>query len=86
VGRNVLGNPGDVPVVRPFGDWLDREHIMVARGGSGHVCVSLPSRAPDVSGCADEDQRAKETRDASRLVVTGNLQEKLKSRLAELVQ
>src|SRR5262249_35973221 len=32
VGRNVLGNAGDVPVVRPFGDWLDRGHIMVARG------------------------------------------------------
>lgn len=85
LGRNLLGDPGDVPVVRPFGDWLDREHIMVARGGSGHVCVSLPGRAPDAS-CGDEDQRAREARDVSRLVVTSNLQEKLKARLAELVQ
>ena len=86
MGRNILGHPDDPPVVRPFGDWLDREHIMVARGGSGHVCVSLPSRVPDASGCGDEDRRAKEARDVSRLVITSNLQEKLKSRLAELVQ
>ena len=86
MGRNILGDPDDAPVIRPFGDWLDREHIMVARGASGHVCVSLQSRMPDPSGCTSEDQRATEGRDVSRLVVTSNLQEKLKSRLAELVQ
>src|SRR5262249_3059512 len=26
IGRNLLGSPGDPPLVRPYGDWLDSHH------------------------------------------------------------
>src|SRR6185295_16887437 len=38
LGRNLLGQPGDSPIVRPYGDWLDRTHLFISRtaaaGGS----------------------------------------------------
>jgi phosphoglycerol transferase MdoB-like AlkP superfamily enzyme len=86
MGRNLLGHPDDPAVVRPFGDWIDRDHIMVSLGAGGRVCYSLPGRTVEAAGCADEDRRARDARDISREVVTSDLQQKVKARLSELVQ
>jgi phosphoglycerol transferase MdoB-like AlkP superfamily enzyme len=86
VGRNLLGAADDAPIVRPFGDWLNREHLMIARGVNEHACYSIARRQLDAEGCADEDRAAREARDVSRLVVTSDLQQRLRARLKELVQ
>jgi lipoteichoic acid synthase len=86
VGRNLLGAPGDGPIVRPFGDWIDRTHLLIARGVNARSCYALAGRVPDADGCADGDARAREERDISRLVVTSDLQQRIKERLSELVQ
>ena len=85
LGHNLLGAAtADPPIVRPFGDWIDRRHLMFARGVNSHVCYSLPSLVADAS--CDEDLPARQARDASRLIVTDDLQRELGTRLAELVQ
>jgi lipoteichoic acid synthase len=40
VGRNLLGNPGDGPILRPYGDWLDRTHLFISptTADRGVVC------------------------------------------------
>jgi hypothetical protein len=88
VGRNLLGNPADPPVVRPFGDWIDRTHFMVSRGAGGHACYTLATRKleADLDGCADANTRAGEARGVSRLVITDDLQQQLRGRLTERVQ
>jgi lipoteichoic acid synthase len=86
VGRNLLGAPGDSPIVRPFGDWIDRTHLLITRGVNARSCYALPGREPDPGGCTDQDVRARDERDVSRLVVTSNLQQRIRDRLSELVQ
>jgi phosphoglycerol transferase MdoB-like AlkP superfamily enzyme len=48
VGRNLLGDVADVPVLRPYGDWLDRAHLFVNHGTEGHgpVCYATGPRRP----------------------------------------
>jgi len=78
VGRNLLGAPGEVPVVRPYGDWLDERHLFLTRG-VGAECYDVTARAIDpIDRCADADQAARRTREISRLVVIDDLQERVK--------
>jgi lipoteichoic acid synthase len=82
VGRNVLGAPGGPPVVRPYGDWLDDHHLFLAGTAAGRVCVDVAavlSVAP--SACAEADDRARRTREVSRLVIVGDLQQRLRDAL-----
>src|SRR5262249_11152525 len=81
VGRNLLGSPGDGPVPRPYGDWIDNRHLFLARGSSS-TCHDLDRRLVDGPACADGDRAARRERDVSRLVVTSDLQTKLRERMS----
>ena len=78
LGRNLLGAPGDVPVPRPYGDWLDAHHLFVAHAAAP-VCYDLKARAigpPDA--CRATSALARRARDISRLVVVDDLQDRLR--------
>ena len=76
VGRNLLGAPGDVPVPRPYGDWLDGHHVFFAGGGA--VCYGVVHGVAEPSDrCREADALARRTREVSRLVVIDDLQERL---------
>ena len=83
VGRNLLGQPDNPPVVRPYGDWIDDAHLRLDRSaGERGLCYSLSRRTLiDVSECAGGDQAARRTHEISQLMVTGNLQERLRDAL-----
>jgi phosphoglycerol transferase MdoB-like AlkP superfamily enzyme len=76
VGRNLLGGV-DVPVVRPYGDWLDGHRLFLAHGAHAS-CYDLHRRAEVGAGdCADADRSARRARQVSRLVVAEDLQQRL---------
>ena len=78
VGRNLLGAPGDGPVPRPYGDWLDARHLFLARGASP-VCYDVRTRAAaPAADCAAASAAARRARDVSRLVVVDDLQVRLR--------
>ncbi|HJZ71979.1 MAG TPA: LTA synthase family protein [Vicinamibacterales bacterium] len=78
VGRNLLGVPGDGPVPRPYGDWLDARHLLVARGAAA-VCYDLAARAvAPADACRASDAQARRAREISRLVILEDLQERLR--------
>ena len=82
LGRNLLGVDADRPVPRPYGDWLDVRHLFLA-GAADTACYDLARRAAGpASGCAAEDALARRARELSRLIVTEDLQQTLRSRLA----
>jgi lipoteichoic acid synthase len=78
LGRNLLGAPGDAPVPRPYGDWLDAHHLFVAHAAAG-VCYDLKTRATEPpEACRGPQAVARDARDISRLVVIDDLQERLR--------
>jgi phosphoglycerol transferase MdoB-like AlkP superfamily enzyme len=86
MGRNLLGNPGNPPIVRPFGDWIDREHLLISHSDDRRSCYSLAKRAfVDGAECADAETASREARDVSRLVILEDLQQEIRGRLVELV-
>jgi phosphoglycerol transferase MdoB-like AlkP superfamily enzyme len=86
LGRNLLGRPGDLVVVRPYGDWLDAHRLFLAHGPAS-VCYDVVSRAPaSLSDCGAADAASRRVRDLSRLVVVDDLQERLRARLAAAIR
>jgi phosphoglycerol transferase MdoB-like AlkP superfamily enzyme len=80
VGRNLLGGV-DVPVVRPYGDWLDAHRLFLAHGARV-TCYDLDRRAELGTGdCGEADRLARRTRQISRLVVVEDLQQRLLDRM-----
>jgi hypothetical protein len=80
IGRNLLGGV-DVPVVRPYGDWLDAHHLFLAHGAQAS-CYDLHRRAEVGTGdCGDADRSARRARQISRLVVAEDLQQRLMDRM-----
>jgi len=80
VGRNLLAAADDVPVPRPYGDWLDARHLFLARGAGS--CFDLAHGAPRPAvECRSADDAARRERDVSRLVVVDDLQQRLRERL-----
>jgi phosphoglycerol transferase MdoB-like AlkP superfamily enzyme len=80
VGRNLLASL-DGPVVRPYGDWLDADHLFLTRAANA-VCYDLHRRAAvPASGCSQTDRSARAARQVSRLVVTEDLQQRLRDRM-----
>jgi lipoteichoic acid synthase len=81
MGRNLLGSPDDPPIVRPYGDWLDRSHLFMspAAGGRGPACYAVAAgRFENADRCRAAGEIARRTRDISRLVVTADLQQRLR--------
>jgi lipoteichoic acid synthase len=83
LGRNLLGAPDDPPVLRPYGDWIDRAHLMIASGGRDRSCYEVASHAfAGARDCADASAQARTAREVSRLVITEDLQESFRTQLA----
>ena len=79
VGRNLLGQPDDPPVLRPYGDWLDATHLFISQAAGRSACFDVASRATvDAAACRDTDARAREARDVSRLIIAGDLQQQFR--------
>ncbi|HZR26995.1 MAG TPA: LTA synthase family protein, partial [Vicinamibacterales bacterium] len=77
VGRNLLGDPDNPPVVRPYGDWIDAHHLFLARGGES-ICFDRDRRVPAAADrCAAQAEAARRAHDISRLVVTNDLQQRI---------
>jgi phosphoglycerol transferase MdoB-like AlkP superfamily enzyme len=85
LGRNLLGAADIRPVPRPYGDWVDAMHLFRA-GSADAYCYDLGLRTfVAATACADENARARRARDLSRLIVTDDLQQQLRARLAAAV-
>ena len=83
-GRNLLGNPGDLPLLRPYGDWLDRTHLFMSGSSSdrGGACFALSHTAVvSDSACRATNTIARRSREISRLVVVNDLQHRLRDSL-----
>ena len=63
-GRNLLGNPGDLPLPRPYGDWLDRTHLFMSGSSSdrGGACFALSQRRVRERLGVPGDERHRPTR------------------------
>ena len=86
MGRNLLGHPGDPPVVRPFGDWIDSTHVMISHGAAGHACYTLTnSTLADPADCGEANRQARDAHEVSKLVISEDLQEQVRGRLGDLV-
>jgi lipoteichoic acid synthase len=87
-GRNLLGQPDDPPVLRPYGDWLDRSHLFLSRRASDRAstcyAVSTGTFAPE-EACRSAGDLAQRSRDVAHMVVTGDLQQRLRALLAEII-
>jgi phosphoglycerol transferase MdoB-like AlkP superfamily enzyme len=82
VGRNLLARPGDPPVLRPHGGWIDGPHLFFDRGRSSRSCYALTKATfVDDSACRAADASAQRSRDVSRLVVMADLQQRLREAL-----
>jgi phosphoglycerol transferase MdoB-like AlkP superfamily enzyme len=80
-GRNLLGNPGNVPLPRPYGDWLDRTHLFMS-GNRGGACFALSNAAfVSDSACRPANDIVRRSREISRLVVVNDLQQRLRDSL-----
>ena len=79
-GRNLLGQPGDPPVVRPYGDWLDDEHLWISHTADhARACYDVAHGAfTEVGACSQALTAARKARDVSRLVVADDLQQRLR--------
>jgi phosphoglycerol transferase MdoB-like AlkP superfamily enzyme len=83
-GRNLLGNPGDLPLPRPYGDWLDRTHLFMSGSSADRAgaCFALsPAAFVSDSACRATNTIARRSREISRLVIVNDLQDRLKDSL-----
>jgi hypothetical protein len=86
VGRNLLGPLDDSPLPRPYGEWLNRDHLFLHRG-SGPECYNVRRRRSDDSAsCREANAAARREHDLSRMVVADDLQERLRVELAAVVK
>jgi hypothetical protein len=79
----------DPPVLRPYGDWLIRTHLLIVEGApeDSPSCFALPTGTRITPGiCGLENLRARTERDMSRLVVVDDLQANVRTKMAGLVQ
>ena len=83
MGRNLLGQAEDVPMVRPYGDWLDRAHLFISRtpAAGGSQCFTVAGGKAPASDCRSANERAIRTRAVARFVVAEQLQQRLREAL-----
>lgn len=77
VGRNLLGDHGDPPVVGEYGCWRDSTHLFLQGDGSldDGTCVELATMSPVANvECREDYERAFRTEDVSALVLEHDLQ------------
>jgi phosphoglycerol transferase MdoB-like AlkP superfamily enzyme len=80
VGRNLLGNPGNDPVVRPYGNWVDATRFFAVRTSEREAerCFDVPAhREIDIESCAAGRALALQQIEMSRRVVRYDLHEDL---------
>jgi phosphoglycerol transferase MdoB-like AlkP superfamily enzyme len=80
VGRNLLGEPGSGPVVRPLGEWVDEAHLFVSPSPEHPqgVCYELKKgEAVDLAACAEGSAAADLQRAMSATTVAYDLQDRL---------
>ncbi len=85
VGRNLLGEPGPGPVVRPHGGWISRRHLYVSRGPELEQgeCFDLRTFGRvDAEACRSGDEAARLQVEMARRVLLYDLQERLRRDLA----
>ena len=85
VGRNLLGTPGDPPVIGEYGCWRKSELLFLQGDGSlaDGVCIDLPTMTRVASTvCADGYSAAREAVEISSLVLDHDLQGRLHQDLA----
>jgi phosphoglycerol transferase MdoB-like AlkP superfamily enzyme len=78
IGRNLLGTPGDGPVVRRYGDWIDSRHLYLAGQGytSRQACIDLASRSEvPLTACRAAQAEAVAQLEVSNRVLTHGLQQ-----------
>jgi lipoteichoic acid synthase len=77
-GRNLLG-AATGPVIRPYGSWLDRQHLFLLAGGAAGLCYDVgDGHAASADRCQESDVEARRARAMSRLVVVDDLQQRLR--------
>jgi phosphoglycerol transferase MdoB-like AlkP superfamily enzyme len=77
VGRNLLGNHGDRPVVGEYGCWRDSTHLFLQGNGplDDGTCIELATMAPVSRGkCREGYGEAMRTEEVSALVLEHDLQ------------
>ena len=79
IGRNVLGTPGDEPIVRRDGSWVDSQHLFLMRGQTtGTHCYARASMSDvPLSECDAGSALADRQTDISRRVREFDLQRRL---------
>jgi len=85
VGRNLLGDHGDRPVVGEYGCWRDSTHLFLQGDGSldDGTCVELANIAPVVAAeCREGYVAAMQTEAISALVLEHDLQRVIHRELA----
>jgi len=82
MGRNLLGEPDDPPIVRPYGAWRDRTHLFLSPDqGAGECYAAADAARLETAECRDADAAARRARDIGRLVVADDLQQRLREAL-----
>jgi len=84
VGRNLLGSPGNNPVVGEYQCWQDGSHLFLQRTGrlEDGDCYELPGlRAVDPAACAAGFEEARRQVEVSELVLEHDLQQEIHTRL-----
>jgi phosphoglycerol transferase MdoB-like AlkP superfamily enzyme len=85
IGRNLLGEPGDSPVVGEYRCWQDSKSLYLRRGPalSDGECFELPDlRLLTTDACAKGYAEVESLLEVSRLVLENDLQAKLRPELS----
>jgi hypothetical protein len=89
VGRNLLGVPGDEPVIGEYECWRNAGHLFLQRDGTlaNGRCLSFPDLTEvQVAACGDAFERARTQREVSQLVLEHDLQPWLHGQLVAGVE
>ncbi len=89
IGRNLLGTPGDGPVVGEYNCWRDGTHLFLQGDGSleGGECIELASMtAVPPSECAPGFAAAARTEVVSTLVLEHDLQQRIHEALGNKLE
>jgi hypothetical protein len=84
IGRNLLGTPGDWPVVGEYGCWRDARHLYLQGDGSladGLCLETTTMRVLPSSACGRGFERARQIEARSAVVLEHDLQQRIHEEL-----